>query len=60
MQQFGGQYGRIAGHGAVAGVFMFCLQRFAYGATLDTSVIWGLAFAAAAGVLAWSQAKRGG
>jgi hypothetical protein len=49
---------RIAGHAVVAGVFFFCLQRFALGETLENSAIWGIAGAGGAALLAWMQQRR--
>jgi hypothetical protein len=48
---------RIVGHALMAGAFFFCLQKFALGESLATSVIWALAGAAGAAVLA-PPAKR--
>jgi hypothetical protein len=45
-------------HSAVAGTFVFVLQRFALNASLDTSRVWAVAFGIAAALLAWKQTER--
>ena len=45
-------------HTAVAAVFMFLLQRFVMGATLEMSLLWAVAFGGGAAVLASRQANR--
>lgn len=54
----GGLYLRLLSHAALAGVFFFVLQRYAMGETLETSLLWGAFFAAAAALLAWHQSRR--
>jgi hypothetical protein len=48
----------IALHAAAAAFFIFLLQRYALDATLEASLIWALAFGAAAAGLAYSQSNR--
>jgi hypothetical protein len=45
-------------HAVIAAVFVFLLQRFALGATVETSFIWALTFAGCAAGLAWMQTNR--
>jgi hypothetical protein len=45
-------------HTVVAAAFMFLLQRFAMGATLEMSLLWTVAFGGGAAVLAARQANR--
>jgi hypothetical protein len=45
-------------HTVTAAVFIFLLQRFALGATLESSLLWAVVFGGCAAVLATSQAKR--
>jgi hypothetical protein len=48
----------IALHSAGGAAFGFVLQYFALSATLETSVLWAVAFGVAAAGLAWHQSKR--
>ena len=48
----------IALHAAAAAAFIFLLQRYALDASLETSLIWALAFGGAAAGLAYSQSNR--
>ena len=48
----------IALHAATAGVFIFLLQRYVLGASLDTSLLWMLTFGGCAAGLAYMQSKR--
>ena len=48
----------MALHAVTAGAFGFLLQRFAFGADLQTCLIWAGAFFGGAGVLAWQQSQR--
>jgi hypothetical protein len=50
--------GYIALHAAAAGAFMFLLQRYVLSASLDTSLLWALAFGGGAAALAYSQSNR--
>jgi hypothetical protein len=45
-------------HTAAAATFMFLLQRFALGATLESSLLWAVVFGGCAAVLAAQQANR--
>ena len=45
-------------HAGTAAAFIFLLQRFALGATVETSLIWALTFAGCAAGLAWMQTNR--
>lgn len=45
-------------HGVAAAAFIFLLQRYALGATLQSSVIWALTFGGCATGLAYMQSKR--
>jgi hypothetical protein len=45
-------------HTVVAAAFMFLLQHFAMGATLEMSLLWALAFGGGAALLAARQANR--
>ena len=47
--------GRILLHAALAAVFFFVLQRFGFGQSLETSLLWAAFFAIAAAMLAWQQ-----
>jgi hypothetical protein len=51
---------KIAGHALLAGVFFFFLQYFLLSQTVETSVIWAIAAAAGAALLAWLQHRRSG
>ena len=48
----------IAAHSAAASAFIFLLQRYALNASLQTSLMWMLAFGACAAVLATMQSNR--
>jgi hypothetical protein len=48
----------MAVHALTGGVFGFLLQRFAFHADLQTSLIWAGAFFCGAGFLAWQQSRR--
>jgi hypothetical protein len=45
-------------HAVMAGAFIFVLQRYALNASLDSSLLWTLAFGAAAAGLAYKQTHR--
>jgi hypothetical protein len=45
-------------HGLAASAFIFLLQRYALSASLETSLMWMLAFGACAAVLATMQSNR--
>jgi hypothetical protein len=45
-------------HTAAAATFMFLLQRYALGATLESSLLWTVTFGGGAAVLATMQANR--
>jgi hypothetical protein len=47
--------GRILLHATIAAVFFFVLQRFGFGQSLETSLLWAAFFAIAAALLAWQQ-----
>ena len=44
-------------HAAVAGVFIFGLQRFGLNQSLGTAGLWAAVFCVAAALLAWKQTK---
>jgi hypothetical protein len=48
----------IALHTAAAGAFIFLLQRYGMSASLDSSLLWALAFGGCAAGLAYMQSKR--
>ena len=48
----------IAMHTVAAAAFIFLLQRYALSASLETSLMWMLAFGACAAVLAAVQSNR--
>ena len=48
----------IALHAAVAAGFIFLLQRYALGASLDSSLLWALTFGGCAAGLAYMQSNR--
>lgn len=50
---------RIVGHVVLAGTFFFVLQRYVNQADIETSAIWGIVAAFAAGTLAFMQSRRG-
>jgi hypothetical protein len=45
-------------HAVVAGAFIFLLQRYALNASLDSSLLWMLAFGGGAAGLAYKQTHR--
>jgi len=48
----------IALHAAAAAAFIFLLQRYSMNASLDTSLLWALAFGVCAAALAYRQSNR--
>jgi hypothetical protein len=48
----------IALHSVAASAFIFLLQRYALNASLETSLMWMLAFGGCAAVLAAMQSNR--
>lgn len=42
----------------VAAAFFFSLQRFIMAASMETAIVWAIAGAAGAALLAWHQASR--
>jgi len=48
----------IALHGVAAAAFVFLLQRYALGASLESSLLWALTFGGCAAGLAFSQSNR--
>jgi hypothetical protein len=48
----------IALHTLAAAVFIFLLQRYGMSASLDTSLLWALAFGGCAAGLAYMQSNR--
>jgi len=48
----------IAMHSVAASAFIFLLQRYALNASLETSLMWMLAFGACDAVLATMQSNR--
>ncbi|MEQ1611684.1 MAG: hypothetical protein ABL904_02945 [Hyphomicrobiaceae bacterium] len=53
-----GPNARIAMHTVAAGAFFFVLQRFGLNQSVEMSLLYAFFFAAAAGVLAWTQSRR--
>jgi len=45
-------------HAVVAGAFFFLLQRYVLDASLDSSLLWALAFGGCAAGLAYMQSNR--
>ncbi|MBR1198788.1 hypothetical protein JQ634_19940 [Bradyrhizobium sp. AUGA SZCCT0240] len=45
-------------HALAAATFIFLLQRYALGASLDSALLWALTFGGCAAGLAYSQSKR--
>jgi len=45
-------------HAAAAAAFIFLLQRYILNASLDTSLLWALAFGGCAAALAYRQSNR--
>jgi hypothetical protein len=48
----------IALHTLAAAAFIFLLQRYGMNASLDTSLVWALAFGGCAAGLAYMQSNR--
>ena len=48
----------IALHASAAAAFIFLLQRYALGASLETGLLWALAFGGCAAGLAYMQSIR--
>jgi hypothetical protein len=48
----------IALHAVAAGAFIFLMQRYTLNASLDTSLLWTLAFGGCAAGLAYMQSNR--
>jgi hypothetical protein len=48
----------IALHAAAAAAFIFLLQRYALGGSLETSLTWALMFGGCAAALAYVQSNR--
>ena len=48
----------VALHAAAAAVFIFLLQRYALGASLETGLLWALTFGGCAAGLAFMQSNR--
>ena len=48
----------MALHAAAAAGFIFLLQRYALGATLESSLLWALTFGGCAAGLAYMQSNR--
>jgi hypothetical protein len=48
----------IALHTLAAAAFIFLLQRYGMNASLDTSLVWALAFGGCAAGLAYTQSNR--
>jgi hypothetical protein len=46
-------------HASAAAVIFYLFQRYAIGATLETSALWAVAGAVGAAILARSQHRRG-
>ena len=53
------QWTEIALKAVVGAVFFFILQYAIMKASLDTSLFWAIALGVGAGLLAWSQVRRG-
>ena len=51
---------RMLMHALAAGAIFLAFQRYGLGATLETSVLWGIGGAVGAAALTWSQHRRGG
>ena len=50
---------RILAHAVIAAILFYAFQRYALGATPETGALWAIVGAVGAGILAWSQHKRG-
>ena len=48
----------IALHALTAGAFIFLLQRYVMGASIELSLLWTLAFGGGAAGLAYKQSNR--
>ena len=48
----------IALHALTAGAFIFLLQRYALGASLESCLLWALTFGGCAAGLAYKQTNR--
>jgi hypothetical protein len=48
----------IALHAGTAATFIFVLQRYGLGASLDSSLLWALTFGGCAAGLAYMQSNR--
>jgi hypothetical protein len=48
----------MALHAAAAAAFIFLLQRYALGASLETGLLWALTFGGCAAGLAYMQSNR--
>jgi hypothetical protein len=48
----------IALHAVTAGAFIFLLQRYALGASLESSLLWAVTFGGCAAGLAYMQSNR--
>ena len=48
----------MALHALVAAAFIFLLQRYALGASLESSLVWALTFGGCAAGLAYMQSTR--
>ena len=48
----------IALHAATAAAFIFLLQRYALGASLESCLLWALTFGGCAAGLAYAQSNR--
>ena len=48
----------MALHALAAGAFIFLLQRYALGASLESSLLWALTFGGCAAGLAYMQSTR--
>lgn len=46
-------------HASAAALIFFVFQRYGLSATLETSALWAVVGAVGAGILAWSQHRRG-
>lgn len=49
---------RMIAHAAAAAILFFLFQRFALGASVESSALWAVAGGIGAAVLAWSQERR--
>jgi hypothetical protein len=54
------QWGDVAFKSILGAVFFFILQFTVLKANLPTSLFWSAALGVGAGLLAWSQHRRGG